>query len=260
MTDPKQPTEAAHKIAEKLMQAASQGENLMQEIDFLSVTQPGQPSKIDVLRGMVDLKTMGQFGGVEILDAQGKAVTNDREAFNIRKIVRKNGDQEETLYQWGVEPELRALFNRDQHNILLDDKVEGEHKEDTQKIVRGFQEAVDDMVKTGHRVDGTGAVMGVVNNIDRAYLDDKKYDCADQAIAVLNALKKLHLDGHWDFHLVGDPPHYTVETVPHNPNDPIIHLDPWRGRNAIEIKPPGKGVSDKRLNQWLDDQGHLHWS
>jgi hypothetical protein len=260
MKDPKPPTEAAQKIAEKLMTAASHGENLMREIDFLSTPVPGQPSKIDVLKGMVDLKTMGKFGGVEILDGQGKPITNERGAFNVQKIVRKDGATEQTLYESGVGSEGRALYNQDQHNVLLEDKVEAAHKGDANKIVQTFQKAVDEMVKSGHRVDGEGALMGLVNNVDRAYFDDKKYDCADQAVQVLKALKQLNLNGHWDFHLVGDPPHYTVETVSHNPNDPIIHLDPWRGRNAIEIKPPGKGISDKRLNQWLDDQGHLHWS
>jgi hypothetical protein len=260
MTDPHQPPESAHKIAETLMDAASHGENLMREIDFLSTPVAGQPSKTEVLRSMLDLKAAGQFGNVEILDGDGHPITNDRNAMNIRKIVRKDGGAEQTLYEFGVGAEGRSLYNQDQRNVLLNDQAEPMHQGDTRKIVDTFQKTVDALIQSGHRLDGEGAFRGVINNIDRAYFDEKKYDCADQAVAVLNALKKAQLEGHWDFHLVGDPPHYMVETVSHNPNDPIIRLDPWRGRDAVVIKARGSGSPDTRLNQWIDDQGVLHWS
>ena len=257
--------QAAVEIAEKLLQAASQGKNLMKELDYLSSPHAGMPTQTEVLRQMIDSKNDHrndqQFGNIELLDASGTPVTNRKMSFNIRQIVKtsENG-QSSTLYESSFADDARQVYNADKNNILLESKTEAPHAADISKIVADFQKSVDEMIASGHRMSGQGAVMGVINNIARVDFGGKEYDCVDQSIDVLNSLKKLKLNGQWDFHMVGDPPHYTVEVVPHNANDPIIRMDPWRGRDHYQIKQPGEATEDQRLNPWPDDQSKIHWS
>jgi len=236
------------------MTAASRGENLMREIDYMS----GHSGRLkqDVLGKMVGMQD--QFPNVKLVDVQGNTVTSARLAQNVQRIVRTNGGKEETVYDGS--PDAANLMNADRTNIMISDKTSGHHPEDVRAFVSEFEKTIDQLVASNRRLEGGGTVLGILNDAKRAYIDDKMYDCADQSIAVLGNLSKLNTSGNWDLHMVGAPPHYKIELVPHSKDDPLIKMDPWRGKDAVEIVPAGTYETDTRLNRWLDNDGRARWN
>lgn len=246
-------------LAEDLMSAAHKGENLMRAVDYMSSHDP--KLKQDVIAKMIDLQNAGKFPDVHLVDFNGNPVTNDRLGVTVGKILQTAPDGHQiVLYDGSAEGEARTLMNASNENPLVRDRTTGAHPEDTAAILASFKQSIADMEKRGKRLPGGGTLRGIVNDALRAYKDPNMFDCADQSTDVLNDLAKLKLKGNWDFHLVGDPPHYTVEVVPHSKDDPLIRLDPWRGEDDVEVVPPGTFTRDTRLNRWVDDQGRARWT
>ncbi len=254
MTEKNTPRETA----ERLIAAGTGGENLMREVESI-IGDPQQfGSRQKVFQEMLNLANTGQAPGLELVDSNGQPVTNERAVHTVDRIVRTGPDgRKETIYDGGGDTDARALMVRDNADILKGKVDDRTHPDDVKKIVDTFQKAVDDMVKNGQRLEGGGALMGILNNATRAYFNDNLKDCADQAVYVLNQLKQLNIGDRWDLHMVGDPPHYTLEAVPRSPNDPVISMDPWRGRNSYEVK--GGAKPDERLNRWMDGDWNLRW-
>jgi hypothetical protein len=253
MTEKPDPIKA-NEIADELMTAASHGENLMREIDYMS----GHSGRLkqDVIGKMIGMQD--QFPNVKLVDYQGHTVTSARLGQNVARIVRTDGGKEQTLYD--ASSDAANLMTADHNNLLINDKTSGQHPADVTAFVSEFQKTIDQLVASGRRLDGEGVIRGIVNDAERAYIDGRMYDCADQSVAVLGNLSKLNTSGNWDLHLIGAPPHYKIELVPHSKDDPLIKLDPWRGKSAVELVPAGTYEPDQRINQWLDNDGRLRWN
>jgi hypothetical protein len=247
----------ATEIAEGLLNAASHGENLMRSVDYMS----GHDARLkqDVFQQMVEKQ--GQFPNIRLLDNSGHVVKQGQRGIQVARIVQVSQDgQEHTLYDASGEEDAARLMNADSRNLVASDITSGSHPQDVDTFVKEFKKTIDQLNASGKRVEGDGVIMGIINDMKRFYFNDGTYDCADQAIAVLSNLSKLKTSGQWDFHLVGAPPHYTVEVVPHSKDDPIIALDPWKGHDHIQYLPTATNRPDDRINKWLDSEGRYRWS
>jgi hypothetical protein len=109
---------------------------------------------------------------------------------------------------------------------------------DVSKIIEEYRDAVQKMTNDGKRLPGGGPLHGIFNNAYREYFDMSMYDCADQALFTAERLKRLNLTDSWEFNMVGAPPHYTLEAVPQNKNDPLIKMDPWKNDVVVLTYPP----------------------
>jgi hypothetical protein len=248
------PDPKTNEIADELMTAASRGENLMREVDYMS----GHSSRLkqDVLGKMVGMQD--KFPNVKLVDYEGHTITKAGPGTNVARIVRMSGGKEETVYDGSSD--AADLMNADRTNIIISDKTTGQHPQDVNAFVEEFKKTIDQLVASGRRLDGEGIFKGIINDAERAYIDNRMYDCADQSVAVLGNLSKLNTSGNWDLHLIGAPPHYKIELVPHSKDDPLIKLDPWRGKSAIDVVPAGKYEPDTRINRWLDSDGRPRWN
>jgi hypothetical protein len=247
----------ASEIAEELLSAASHGENLMREVDFMS----GHNARLkqDVFKEMVGKQ--GEFPNVRLIDGNGRTVTPGQQGWAIAKIVQVSSDgKEHTLYDASGDEDAARLMNADSRDVIASDQTSGKHPQDVDAFVKEFKKTIDQLVASGKRVEGEGLISGIINDMKRAYVNGGVYDCADQGIALLSNFSNLSTSGNWDLHLVGAPPHYTVEVVPHSKDDPLIKLDPWRGEHAVDIVPAGTFKPDKRINKWLDGDGRWRWN
>lgn len=246
--------------AETLLNAASNGEVLMREVESIRNSATAQGGINAVFKEMINLSNSGAAANLELVDAEGNPVTSDRQVHRLNRIIRTKPDgTKETLYDSDGDPDARVLMANDKTDVVQGAVDDSAHPEDVTKIVATFQKAVDDMVKNGQRLDGEGVIMGILNNAGRAYFNDDLKDCADQAVYVLNQLNKLNLGDRWDLNMVGAPPHYTLQAVPRSANDPIISMDPWRGRSSFAVNSGQGKQADQRLNRWMDDQWNLRW-
>jgi len=247
----------ATEIAEELLTAASHGENLMREVDHMSGHDAGL--KQDVFKQMVEKQ--GEFPNIKLVDSSGHLVKKGQGGFAVAKIVQISPEGKElTLYDGSGEDDAARLMNADSRNIITNDQLSGSHPQDVDAFLGEFKKTIDQLVASGKRLEGEGVMMGVINDMKRSYVDSRVDDCVDQSITLLGNVSKLNTAGQWDFHLVGAPPHYTVELVPHSKDDPLIKLDPWRGEHAIQLAPAGTYEPDKRINKWIDREGRWRWN